>query len=284
MLVAYISGVVLIVGSAVFMGNYATGNVLWTDRAAKATIPAMLVFLVAYWLALREPRPKPPTLEECPVGISAEDAARRARIFKRIALPVVASSFGWVLNDYWLFTVIQLIIGGLLFSGYALLSGWKNGILDYRGTLARAPKPEPEPAPELEQDEYAEEIDFRWFAEAKPATGKLGHVYIIRFSTGMVKVGKTNDLVRRMGEHRRSSARYGVVMTGVWFSLPHPDWHAIERRLIAEADRRSTYRVKQEYFKGIENFDELADWLEDTTPGLEWDYAPSGNWDHAPCG
>lgn len=78
-----------------------------------------------------------------------------------------------------------------------------------------------------------------------------GYLYAIKFSTGTVKVGQTRDLFRRMGEHLRDSAAYGVAIVDYWHSEPHPNYLDNEADLI-HGCRALGNRAKREYFHGTD--------------------------------
>lgn len=111
------------------------------------------------------------------------------------------------------------------------------------------------------------------FSAIPPAPAGMGHIYIIQFSTGSVKVGKTADLRRRIGEHRRASHPFGAAMTTIWYSRPFEDWHAVERRLIARATETCATRRRHEYFTGV-SVEELADFIWETAPETEGRFEP----------
>jgi hypothetical protein len=92
-----------------------------------------------------------------------------------------------------------------------------------------------------------------------------GHLYAIRFSTGVVKVGQTNHPSRRMAEHRRDAWAYGVVITNMWISRAHATYLPNEVRLIAFAAHKAE-RSRREYFHGVD-WDEVITFGDELTEG-----------------
>lgn len=82
-----------------------------------------------------------------------------------------------------------------------------------------------------------------------PADG-IGYLYVIEFSTGVIKVGQTRDPQRRLGEHRRSAGAFGVSITQFWLSPPHANYLETEAALIIDCAEFSPYS-KREYFHAI---------------------------------
>ncbi|MEV0396480.1 GIY-YIG nuclease family protein [Polymorphospora rubra] len=84
------------------------------------------------------------------------------------------------------------------------------------------------------------------------AGGQAGFLYVIRFDTGVVKAGRTNDVGRRRGEHTRAAARFGVRLAEVWTSVLVEDADRAERRLLGVLQgvgRRTD--AGREYFRGV---------------------------------
>lgn len=79
-----------------------------------------------------------------------------------------------------------------------------------------------------------------------------GHIYILKFSTGVIKVGQTLDLVRRMREHRRDAEAFGAVIVDYWFSPAHHNYLENEVEMILRCDEVATWRSKREYFQGLD--------------------------------
>jgi hypothetical protein len=84
------------------------------------------------------------------------------------------------------------------------------------------------------------------------APAMLGELYVIAFSNGIVKVGRSDDFCRRFHEHRRDAARFGLAIADWWRSDPLDRTEHRERRLIA---RMSEVGIRtaagREYFSGV---------------------------------
>ncbi len=83
-----------------------------------------------------------------------------------------------------------------------------------------------------------------------------GFIYVIRFDTGSIKVGMTNDPKRRLLEHRRHAAAYGVVITAHWVSPSHLNYIDNEAELLGVCREYET-PTKKEYFHGLD-FDSVV--------------------------
>jgi membrane protein implicated in regulation of membrane protease activity len=77
-----------------------------------------------------------------------------------------------------------------------------------------------------------------------------GYLYVLRFSTGTIKVGQTVEPARRLREHRRDAAAFGVVVTDIWISAPHCDFLKTETAVVRSCSQVG-HRFKNEYFRNI---------------------------------
>jgi hypothetical protein len=84
-----------------------------------------------------------------------------------------------------------------------------------------------------------------------------GHVYVIAFDNGMVKVGQTQNLPARFDAHERSARSFGLKLTGRWESPLHDDWLENEQALMRIARELGGQPTTPEYFSGV-SFDALA--------------------------
>jgi hypothetical protein len=118
----------------------------------------------------------------------------------------------------------------------------------------------------------AEAEDEAWLALQRPceivvdpASGVpgYGHIYVIAFSTGTVKVGQTADLYRRFKEHVRAAEAYGVAVVNYWVSPPHANYLGNEIELISFCDGYSA-RSKREYFHDM-HFETVVEFAEALT-------------------
>lgn len=61
-----------------------------------------------------------------------------------------------------------------------------------------------------------------------------GYVYVLRFTSGAVKIGHTQNPRQRAHAHRVDAARYGLAITDAWLSPDHTNYRDTERALVAE--------------------------------------------------
>ncbi len=63
----------------------------------------------------------------------------------------------------------------------------------------------------------------------------LGHIYVIGFKNGLIKVGKCNDPIIRMRRHDKNYGRISPIVVK-WISVPHTNYSKNERLLIERLD------------------------------------------------
>lgn len=80
--------------------------------------------------------------------------------------------------------------------------------------------------------------------------GGRGHLYVVEFSTGTVKVGKTRRPDKRIGEHEREAAAFGGRISDRWVSAAHDGYDTAEDALI-DACCLEGKQIKREYFAGL---------------------------------
>lgn len=66
----------------------------------------------------------------------------------------------------------------------------------------------------------------------QPARYREGHIYVVGFANGVVKVGLTRDPDRRIRAHIRHGKSLGVGIEAIWVSTPHKEASSNERELI----------------------------------------------------
>ena len=79
-----------------------------------------------------------------------------------------------------------------------------------------------------------------------------GHVYVLAFDNGTVKVGQTQNASQRMGTHKSTARGFGLSVTGEWVSPLHTGWRANEDALKAIAADLGGTPTGQEYFSGVD--------------------------------
>jgi hypothetical protein len=129
-----------------------------------------------------------------------------------------------------------------------------------RAVVDQAPPPSPEQLARLRlilgnggsdaDRQVATDAAIRDLDNAPPSTG---HIYVIEFSSGTIKVGRTVGR-HRMTQHRVEAERHGVVVVNEWLSPAHASWFENESRLIAYCVERGGERkhVRSEYFTGLD--------------------------------
>jgi DNA-binding MarR family transcriptional regulator len=80
---------------------------------------------------------------------------------------------------------------------------------------------------------------------------ETGYCYIVLFSNGFVKGGKSRDVLKRCKTHRATAAALGLSVKGAFYTEPHGDYHANEKRLLSALAEVSENRVG-EFFRGVE--------------------------------
>ncbi|MFJ8929318.1 GIY-YIG nuclease family protein [Streptomyces sp. NPDC102364] len=92
--------------------------------------------------------------------------------------------------------------------------------------------------------------------DALPGESPAGsYIYVLRFASGVVKVGMTRNAGQRLRQHATSALQYGSEIVDHWVSRPHGGAEANEQALIAFcADRaeRTTGNERGEFFTGLE--------------------------------
>lgn len=58
------------------------------------------------------------------------------------------------------------------------------------------------------------------------------HIYVIQFSSGIIKVGQTRNLDRRLADHEAGAKNHGHDVLRSWTSSAHSTWKAHEQALI----------------------------------------------------
>lgn len=80
---------------------------------------------------------------------------------------------------------------------------------------------------------------------------QTGYCYIVLFSNGFVKGGKSRDVFKRYKTHKATAAALGLSVKSAFYTGPHGDYHASEKRLLSALAEASEHRVG-EFFRGVE--------------------------------
>ena len=95
-------------------------------------------------------------------------------------------------------------------------------------------------------------------AMSRPPVPEPGFIYVIGFSNGTVKVGRSQDLERRLAAHRSHGRKFGADITDKWVSPQHAEWRQNETKLIAIAHELGGRVTAAEYFTGLAFADIVA--------------------------
>lgn len=79
-----------------------------------------------------------------------------------------------------------------------------------------------------------------------------GHVYALAFDSGGVKVGRTQNIKRRLNQHRCDARRFGLTVTDEWASPLHLEWYTNEDTLKRLAAKLGGAPLSPEYFNGTD--------------------------------
>lgn len=95
-------------------------------------------------------------------------------------------------------------------------------------------------------------------------TRAVGHVYVLEFASGSVKVGKTGDPSKRLGTHAKVAAAHGDEIVRRWVSPGFGDFHAAETTLIRFCSERGESAGRAEFFRGVA-WSEVVEYAETIT-------------------
>lgn len=84
------------------------------------------------------------------------------------------------------------------------------------------------------------------------------YVYVVQFSSGTIKVGKTKNPASRLRTHAATARTHGIKVAAQWVSQPIATAADNERRLIEFCNQRFTSLNGGEYFAGAVIGDVLA--------------------------
>jgi hypothetical protein len=79
---------------------------------------------------------------------------------------------------------------------------------------------------------------------------ETGYCYVVLFSNGFVKGGKSRDVFKRYRTHKATAAALGMSVKGAFYTEPHQDYHASEKQLLSALSAASESRVG-EFFRGV---------------------------------
>jgi hypothetical protein len=90
------------------------------------------------------------------------------------------------------------------------------------------------------------------------ARSGYGHIYVVLFKDGMIKVGYTTGPKPRFRSICDAACLRFNPATHVWLSKPHTRFKDNETRMLGLLVDLATERIKQEYFRGLDFFDTVA--------------------------
>lgn len=112
-------------------------------------------------------------------------------------------------------------------------------------------------------------------------THGVGYLYVVRFTTGVVKVGSTRNPYRRVSRYRSNLNPFGIDVVQCWLSRPHKDYARLEASLIKTAAGIGTRTRQAEYFYDVD-FAKLVSRVEKVLPQVK-PGPPPGPQAHLPC-
>ncbi|MEU7327242.1 GIY-YIG nuclease family protein [Streptomyces parvus] len=93
------------------------------------------------------------------------------------------------------------------------------------------------------------------------AQGLEAYVYVLGFQSGLVKVGYSADVRKRLLSHRENAASYGNPVTRQWVSTPHIRARSTENLLISYCQNHGTVSRGREWFSDV-SFDQVVSYGE----------------------
>lgn len=78
-----------------------------------------------------------------------------------------------------------------------------------------------------------------------------GFVYVVKFSTDLIKIGYTKVPQRRILNHHGHALPFDITVTDHWVSAEHAHFLESESRLIGLAKKLGGEARRVEYFKGV---------------------------------
>ena len=76
-----------------------------------------------------------------------------------------------------------------------------------------------------------------------------GFCYVVLYSNGFIKGGKSRDVFKRYKTHKATATALGISVKKAFYTEPHPTYHANEKRLLSALAAASEERVG-EFFRG----------------------------------
>lgn len=80
----------------------------------------------------------------------------------------------------------------------------------------------------------------------------MSGIYVLEFSDGTLKVGRSNNCAHRIETHRKNAATFGIKVEQQWTSKAHVNTHDTEAALVAYCHQRAKETIRVEWFHGLE--------------------------------
>ncbi len=143
---------------------------------------------------------------------------------------------------------VTAVVTAIFFVMNALAWGWRQGYREAMWQSLVAEKADRATEEQARLDAMAPcDLDVK----AAGARQGEGYLYVILFSTGAIKIGQSRVPRRRLGEHRRDAAVFGVNITRYWISRPHVGFLRTEAALIDACLQAKGRQFRREYFSDI---------------------------------
>jgi hypothetical protein len=103
--------------------------------------------------------------------------------------------------------------------------------------------------PVREPDKYVPKKRHEPITAAPRAYPRKGFLYVVKFSSDLVKVGRSKMPTRRIRAHESEAVRHGLRIEREWISDEHNDCELSESRLIQMCQMSSGAKAGREYFR-----------------------------------
>lgn len=97
-----------------------------------------------------------------------------------------------------------------------------------------------------------------------PVPEDLGHIYLVLFASGRVKLGHAKNPDHRISTHVYNGACLGNAVLRTWISPRVPDSGSVEQLALAEVRPLASSVFKREWFDGVD-FDIAVDRIRELT-------------------
>lgn len=109
------------------------------------------------------------------------------------------------------------------------------------------------------------------------SAGSGGHIYVISFDNGTIKVGSTSTPNARFRAHQSDASAYDVNLIEWWLSTARPEYLIWEARLIQAVATMGGRRARREYFHDL-NFGPVVAAAKAIVRGEEFSHQAPTRW------